>query len=52
MKKENDGNVLDEIKKLPEDFDWKMYLIKNVDLIEFDFFQLVGINGNMIISYK
>jgi hypothetical protein len=40
MKKENDGNVLDETIKLPKDFDWKMYLIKNVDLI------LAGINSD------
>jgi hypothetical protein len=33
MENETMTNYLDEIKKLPEDFDWKVYLIKNVDLI-------------------
>jgi hypothetical protein len=39
MENETMTKYLDEIKKLPEDFDWKIYLIKNVDLI------LAGINN-------
>jgi hypothetical protein len=33
MENETIKNNLDETMKLPEDFDWKIYLIKNVDLI-------------------
>ena len=39
MENETMTDHLDEIKKLPEDFDWRVYLIKNVDLI------LAGINN-------
>jgi len=39
MENETMTNHLDETTKLPEDFDWKIYLIKNVDLI------LAGINN-------